>query len=112
MSRFSEIEEPREVDGFTYVWEQHHYNPVNGRAVNYIHFEFPDGSRMDRAFEYVWRLWTLPEIQELLLEAGFASAKVYWEGTDEETEEGNGEWAVADVGEACAGWIAYIVAMK
>ena len=109
---FSEIEEERELDGFTYVWEQHHYSPVTGRAVNYIHFRFPDGSEMEKAFEYTWRLWTLPEIQELLKEAGFSKVVVYWEGEDEETGEGNGEWSVTDVGEACPGWIAYLVAMK
>ncbi|MFK7959231.1 MAG: class I SAM-dependent methyltransferase [Phycisphaerales bacterium] len=108
---FSEIEEPRELDGFTYVWEQATYDPISGRAMNYIHFEFPDGTRIDRAFEYGWRLWTLPEIQELLLEAGFRDVTIYWEGTDEDGE-GNGEFAPATVGEACEGWVAYLVAKK
>ena len=67
---------------------------------------------MDRAFSYEWRLWTLPEVQEILREAGFEDVVVYWEGTDEENDEGNGEWAIATVGEACPGWIAYIVAKK
>lgn len=49
---FLEMEERRKVDGFTYVWDQHSYNPINGDAVNYIHFEFPDGSRMTRAYAY------------------------------------------------------------
>jgi len=109
---FSEMEEPRELDGFTYVWDQHHYNPITGLARNYIHFEFPDGTEMREAFEYTWRLWTLPEIREILEEAGFRKSVVYWEGTDEETEEGNGEWEVSESGEACPGWIAYIVAVK
>ena len=109
---FSEMEEERDLDGFTYVWDQHSYNPVNGGVVNKIHFRFPDDSEMTDAFIYDWRLWTLPEIQELLLEAGFARATVYWEGTDEETEEGDGEFKPTTCGEACAGWIAYIVAEK
>ena len=110
---FVELEEDREVDdAFTYIWDQNTYNPITGIAQNYIHFEFPDGSKMKKAFEYEWRVWTLPEIRELLEEAGFRKVVVYWEGTDDETEEGNGEWEVAEVGEACPGWIAYLVGVK
>lgn len=109
---FLEMEEDRDLDGFTYLWDQHSYNPVTGHATNHIHFVFPDGSRIDKAFSYDWRLWTLPEIQEVLQEAGFSNVLVYWEGSDEETGEGNGEWAVTTRGEACEGWIAYLVAEK
>ncbi len=106
---FLEMEESRDLDGFTYVWDQHLYDPVTGDVVNHIHFHFPDGTKIDRAFTYEWRLWTIPEIREMLLEAGFKDVAVYWEGTDEETEEGNGEWSAVEQGEACEGWIAYIV---
>ena len=27
------------------MWDQDVFDPINNRAVNYIHFEFPDGSR-------------------------------------------------------------------
>ena len=60
------MEEERNLDGFTYVWDQHSYNPVNGHVLNKIHFHFPDDTKMTDAFVYDWRLWTLPEIQELL----------------------------------------------
>jgi hypothetical protein len=109
---FVEMEEERDMDGFTYVWDQHKYDPVTGDVVNHIHFRFPDGTKIDRAFTYEWRLWTIPEIREMLLEAGFKKAMVYWEGTDEETEEGDGEWTVVEQGEACEGWIAYVVGVK
>jgi len=108
---FLVLKEPREVDGFTYVWDQAHYNPITGDVINHIHFRFPDGTKLTKAFTYEWRLWTLPELRELLKEAGFAAVTVYWEGTDEEGE-GNGEWSVSRVGEACPGWIAYLVAEK
>jgi SAM-dependent methyltransferase len=109
---FLEMEEERDLDGFTYVWDQHSYNPVTGDVVNHIHFKFPDGTKIKRAFTYEWRLWTLPEVQELLLEAGFRKVTVYWEGTDEETGEGDGEWKATTVGEACPGWVAYLAAEK
>jgi len=109
---FREMEEFTEFDNFTYVWDQHRYNPVNGDITCLIHFNFPDGSKMKRAFSYYWRLWTLPELQELLIEAGFQRVLVYWEGTDGKTGEGNGEYLPTKVGEADAGWICYLSAEK
>ena len=111
---FREYSERRKVEDedFTYVWDQHSYDPITGEMQCYIHFIFPDGSKMDRAFEYRWRLWTLPELREMLAEAGFSKVTVYWEGTDEETGEGNGEFEPAERGDADAGWIAYIVAER
>jgi hypothetical protein len=67
---------------------------------------------MRRAFEYSWRMWTLPEIRELLAEAGFRRSTVYWEGTEEDTDEGDGEFTPNDTGEADLAWIAYIVAER
>lgn len=109
---YLELEEERDLDGFTYVWDQRLYNPVTGEVINHIHFRFPDGTEIKDAFIYHWRLWSLPEIQELLQEAGFREVTVYWEGTDEDTGEGSGEFAPTTRGEACAAWIAYLVAEK
>ena len=108
---FLEMEEPRDVDGFTYIWDQNHYNPVTGDVVNHIHFEFPDSTKIKKAFTYEWRLWTLPEIQELLLEAGFSDVKVYWEGTEEDSGDGDGVWTQVTTGDADEGWVAYLVAL-
>jgi len=105
-----EIQEPRECDGFTYIWDQASFNPINSLMDCNIHFEFSDGSRMDKAFSYCWRLWTLPEIREVLSEAGFGQVDVYWEGTDQATGEGDGIYTISEIGDADAGWICYIVA--
>ncbi len=107
---FTEMEEERHLDGFTYVWDQSHYNPINGDVINHIHFRFPDGSEMEEAFTYEWRLWTIPEIRELLTEAGFGKVTVWWEGDDDEEESGDGEFEPSERGEACPGWIAYLTA--
>ena len=48
---------------------------------------------------------------ELLLEAGFRKATVYWEGEDEDGE-GNGEFTPDEKGAADLAWIAYIIAEK
>lgn len=104
------LEEKRECDGFTYVWDQAAFNPIDSVMTCNIHFEFPDGSRLENAFSYEWRLWTLPEIIEVLEEAGFSEVDVYWEGTDPETNEGNGNYEPATVGDPDPGWVCYIVA--
>jgi SAM-dependent methyltransferase len=104
------LEEERECDGFTYIWEQASFNPIDSLMECRIHFAFPDGSRMEDAFRYHWRLWTLPEIRELLDEAGFTRSVVYWEGTDEETGEGDGIYTPSEVGDADPGWVCYVLA--
>ncbi len=97
---------------FTYVWDQHRFDPITRNYQFHIHFEFPDGSRMEKAFSYDWRMWTIPEIRELLEEAGFAASHVYWEDTDEESGEGNGEYRRRSRGDADPAWVSYIVAVK
>ena len=109
---FREMKETTENDDFTYIWDQAWYDPITGRNRCHIHFRFPDGSRIKDAFVYEWRLWTLPEIREILEEAGFHDITVYWQGTDAETGEGDGEFTPAEHGEADAGWITYITALK
>jgi hypothetical protein len=107
-----EIEEKRECEGFTYIWEQASFNPIDASMTCHIHFEFPDRSRLDKAFSYHWRLWTLPEIRDLLIDAGFSDVTIYWEGTDEENNEGNGIYEPADTGDADPGWVCYVVAQR
>ncbi len=108
---FEEMKEKTKYDDFTYIWHQARYHPVTGEIVCHIHFKFPDGSKMKKAFTYVWRLWTLPEILEMLAETGFKNPTVYWDGTDEDGE-GDGVFTPETKGEADAGWIAYLVAEK
>ena len=74
-----------------------------------IHYKFPDGSRMRNAFVYDWRLWTLPELQELMGAAGFRDVHVLWEGTDSKTDEGNGNFRRIIQDHADPAWIAYVV---
>ena len=108
------IEEATEHDDFTYVWDQAAFNPVNQHMLCHIHFHFPDGSKLKRAFTYTWRLWSIPEIREILADAGFSRSTVYWQGwdedADEDDDEADGEFYATEEGEPDAGWIAYIVA--
>ena len=106
------MRERTKYDDFTYIWDQASFDPISAEMECKIHFKFPDGSRMKNAFTYVWRLWTLPEIRELLLEAGFKKVTVYWQGEDEDSDEGDGEFEPVERGDADEAWIVYISAEK
>ncbi len=102
-------EEETKMGGFTYVWDQDQFDPINHDLLCKIHYHFPDGSRMRNAFVYDWRLWTLPEVQELMTAAGFKDVHILWEGTDLDTNEGNGNFRRIVKGHADPAWIAYVV---
>ena len=95
---------------FTYVWEQHSFDAIDHSVVNHIHFEFPDGTALRKAFTYEWRFWTLPELRDLLAEAGFSSSTVYWEDEDEDGE-GTGVYRPAKKAVNEGSWVAYIFAL-
>lgn len=99
----------RREKGFQYIWDQAHYDAITGDYVCHIHFKFRDGSMLRRAFTYHWRLWSLPEIRDLLLEAGFKRVTVYWEG-DDGKGAGNGVFRPTKHAEVCESFIDYIVA--
>jgi hypothetical protein len=100
------------VPAFTYVWEQALFNPVDHHIVCHIHFRFRDGSRRQRAFSYDWRLWTLPELTDLLVESGFRDPEVYLEGWDDDADDADGVFRHRRRYEQMAGWIAYIVGYR
>jgi SAM-dependent methyltransferase len=104
-----EEEETTRKVGFMYIWDQARFDPVTHHILCRIHFAFRDGTRMRNAFTYDWRLWTLPELQELMAEAGFHNIHVLWEGTDSETGEGNSVYRRSLRGQADHGWISYVV---
>jgi SAM-dependent methyltransferase len=97
--------------GFTYIWEQGIFNPIDHMVLNHIHFQFPNKSKLKRAFSYEWRFWSLPEICELLSEAGFRTHTVYWEGPGADGH-GDGIFRPRTVAVNEAAWVAYVVAER
>jgi hypothetical protein len=107
-----ELEEQRDCErGVTYIWEQQKYNPIDNHTLCHIHFEFKDGSRLKRAFTYDWRLWSITEMRDLMLEAGFSEVKVYWESTDEDGD-GTGEFHETTEEENQDSWLVYLVGVR
>lgn len=97
---------------FTYVWEQARFNAVDRNLLAWIHFEFRDGSRLARAFTYDWRMWTLPELEDLLREAGFADVEFWSEGWNAKKRESDGRLHRRRALDNDDCWIAYIVAVR
>jgi hypothetical protein len=105
-------EERTEFEDFTYVWDQDAFNPITNEITCHIHFEFPDHSALRRAFTYRWRLWQIPELEDLARAAGFSEVIVYWEGTDQKSGEGNGIYRPSRKGDNSPAFIAYLVCVK
>lgn len=112
-----EQEEHREIDNsdddgigdFIFVWDQEVFDPSTYFCTTRIHFVFRDGSELRNAFVYNWRLWTIPDVTELLKEAGFTDVHFLWEGLDLELHEGTGTYHRVDKGDSDPSWIAYVV---
>jgi SAM-dependent methyltransferase len=75
--------EERDCGEFTYIWAQRGFNPLDHTSECSISFGFPDGSRLEPAFAYRWRMWTMPEIRDCLAEAGFTQVRIFWEYADD-----------------------------
>lgn len=90
---------------FRYYWEQATFNPISNEAKFHIHFVTPDRVRINKAFTYDWRMWSVAEIREIMIEAGFPQTKVYWEYNGEDfkpSEKGEDD---------CDVWICYIMGL-
>lgn len=102
--------EDREHEGFTYYWDCDKYNAITEDVHYAIHFKTRNPPVMHRnVFTYDWRLWSVAEICDLLIEAGFKKTEVLWEG-DSEDGGGNGIFTPSANEENCESFVAYIVA--
>jgi hypothetical protein len=64
-----------------YHWRHEEADPTTGMVTNSISFRvIVDGelaADLPRAFVYRWRLWSIAELRDAMLEVGFASTAVY-----------------------------------
>lgn len=118
-----QTEEEREVEAdtcfdgtrvgkFIYSWDQAKFNPINNDFVCHIHFRLKDGTRLKKAFSYTWRFWTLPELREILTEAGFKTLDVYTDDWDDEIDDTNGIYKRRRWFDNDGVWVGYLVASK
>jgi SAM-dependent methyltransferase len=100
----------RPLPAFEYVWEQRSFDPLTARLDCRLHFVLREGGRRRTrrdAFRYDCRVWTVPELRDLLLEAGFRKTEVW----QHRTRGGRGvfEPTARLAGRA---WIAYVVGRR
>ncbi len=100
------------VPAFTYIWEQARFNPVDHSLLCKIHFRPKNGPEIRNAFRYDWRLWMLPELQELMHEVGFRSVEVYVDGWDDRKNEADNVYRRRTYFENIAGWLGYVIGIK
>lgn len=94
----------RHFGEFDYIWEQRLFDPMTNQIDCRIHFTFRNGTRLGNAFTYDWRMWSLPELEEALLDAGFHDVGIYFESEDGFV----GDTDAID----CEAWVAYLVALR
>jgi SAM-dependent methyltransferase len=104
------VTDTKKVGKVTYYWECQHFNPVTHECTFAIHFKDPKGKKHENVFTYHWRFWTMPELRDLLLEAGFSQAVAFWEGDDDDGG-GNGEFTAALDAENTDAWVSYIAGL-
>lgn len=76
-----------------YTWEQHEADPTTGMVTNLIHFRIERAGVIEEelfdAFVYEWRLWSITELRDAVIESGFSRTDVYAKLADAVDGEGN-----------------------
>lgn len=103
-----EYEEP---ENYSYFWDQSTFDPLTHFSTFHIHFRREGEKKRKNVFTYDWRMWTAPELKDLLVEAGFSDVHFYWEGSLSDGS-GDGNFKITETGEDCPSWVAYIAAVK
>jgi hypothetical protein len=109
---YTPMVEETEHEDFSYFWDCDMFNPITHECLYHIHFKTHHDNKMHRnVFTYDWRMWGIPELREILEEAGFTKTIAFWEGDDEEGS-GDGTFLATEVAENCESWVTYIMAIK
>jgi hypothetical protein len=75
----------KRVGKIEYHWQQKEADCVRGMVENHLHFKLGAAAakklgceaKWTSAFVYQWRLWSIAELRDLMMEAGFGSVEVY-----------------------------------
>jgi SAM-dependent methyltransferase len=90
---------------FVQVFEQEGFEPLTHDTTFHLHYQRPGEDLRPKVFTYDWRLWTVPELRDILLQAGFSSVLTYWEGQEEYAP-------VERADETPDSWISDVVALR
>ena len=88
-----ELQLKTRLRGFDYIWEQDGFDPLSRLIRCHITFRTRGHSptTLKHAYSYTWRLWTLPEVKDMLLDAGFSAVHVWMRRMREDGEHSSSE---------------------
>lgn len=95
---------------FTYRWQQAKFNHLNHHMMCSIHFSFPDGTHLDHAFRYNWRIWTPAELTDLLHEAGYQHVHFYLQSWNDRHNVADNTFRRRTFYNDFGSWFGYLVA--
>lgn len=98
----------KRLPGMKYFFEQSEFDPITNKTRFHLSFQPKGRRKLSRVFSYDWRMYSIPEIRDAMLDAGFKDTVVYWEGTAR-NGRGSGVFHRRNHGEPCQVWVAYIV---
>jgi SAM-dependent methyltransferase len=94
---------------FSFWWEVESFDAISHNIKTHLHFK-PDGQKLrKRVFSYDWRLWTLPELTDVLRQAGFTKIEYWAEGLNSRGD-GNGRFGKIKSEKNCETWVTYVTA--
>ena len=101
----------KSIGKYMYYWDQKSFDPITHEGTYAIHFREPNGNLKRDVFVYDWRIWTIPELRDMMKDAGFQDTKVYWEAADKKGD-GTGDYVQTAKGDNAFAWIAFVVGLK
>jgi len=105
---FSEEPQITDCGDFELICRQTQVRPVDHLANLAMHFRFKDQSVMRDAFTYRWRIWSMPEVIDILREVGFTDIRCHWQVDDDDGTE----YQLTRSGFNEPAWIACLAALK
>lgn len=96
---------------FTYWWEVESFDSISHKMTCHLHYQRNGEHQRKKVFSYHWRLWGVPEITDILREAGFSSVEYWSEGLNK-AGEGDGRYRPVTEEKECKAWVCYIIAKK
>ena len=100
------------VPGFKYMWDQDYFNFIDNHMITHIHFRLKDGTKYKEAFTYDWRLWGLPELKDILTDAGFVKTECWFDSWVDEDDDTDGVYERVRDYTGMDSWVGYIAAYK
>ncbi len=96
---------------FNFWWEIESFDSITNEMECRISYQRDGEKRRHKVFSYSWRLWSVPEIVDMLKEAGFKGTQYWSEGLDK-SGNGDGKFRIVKSEQNCKAWVVYIVAKK